>query len=874
MKSNEIRKTFIEFFENKGHKFVPSSPVIPFNDPTLLFTNAGMNQFKDIFLGLETRDYKRAANTQKCMRVSGKHNDLEEVGVDTYHHTFFEMLGNWSFGDYYKKEAIEWAWELLTEVWKLPKDKLYATVYYKDNEAKEYWKQVTDIRHEHILKFDEKDNFWEMGETGPCGPCSEIHMDLGPEHCDKQHVKGHRCQVNGSCARFIELWNLVFIQYNREGDGSLVELPAKHVDTGMGFERLVAVLQNKHSNYASDLFVPIILKINELTGIDYPGKDDGVAHRVIADHIRALTFAISDGTLPSNEGRGYVLRRLLRRAARFGRTLGMHRPFIHKIVPEVVDGMGEAFPEIKENYQYVSKVIKSEEESFNHTLDRGIDIFDKVIHILRKKGKKRIPGSEAFKLYDTYGFPLDLTQLMARETGFSVDTEGFEKEMQLQRQRAREASVRTYEPSIASENWQVITKGPDSEFVGYTELETEAQIRGIKQDNDRLFITLDKTPFYGESGGQVGDQGELIGENFKLKIEDTLKIGDKIILVGRNRLPVKSLNQKVKAKVNQRLRLATARNHTATHLLQASLRRVLGNHVHQSGSLVAPDRLRFDLTHFDRITESQLEEIERLVNEKIWENLPVQKSHTSFDEAKAMGAMALFGEKYGDIVRVVKINDYSTELCGGTHLDATGEIGSFRIISESSVAAGIRRIEAVTGEAAYAQVRSERKILETTRCLLNCKPGEVSEKLKQILHERKLLEKELSELRSRVSRSNITELIRNAVRVDTFRLAISKVETDSTDTLKEIADALREGLGSGVGVLGAIINSKLTFICVVTDDLIKQKNLKAGNIVRQVAQIAGGSGGGRPHIALAGGKDVSRLDEALQGVKEIVAKMV
>lgn len=874
MKSKEIRNTFINFFKEKGHKFVPSSPVIPFKDPTLLFTNAGMNQFKDIFLGLETRDYKRVVNSQKCMRVSGKHNDLEEVGVDTCHHTLFEMLGNWSFGDYYKKEAIEWAWQLLTDIFKLPKDKLYATVYYKDDEAKKYWEQVTDIRHDHILKFDEKENFWEMGETGPCGPCSEISIDLGPERCDKQHIKGHRCEVNGECERFIELWNLVFIQYNREKDKSLVELPAKHVDTGLGFERLVAVLQNVDSNYATDLFVPIINKISELTGIEYPGKDNGVAHKVIADHIRALTFTISDGVLPSNEGRGYVLRRILRRAARFGRSLEMHEPFIYKIVPTVVDVMGDAYPEIKEKHQYVSMVIKAEEESFNNTLDRGIDIFDKLIASLKKQGKKQIPGSEAFKLYDTYGFPLDLTQLMAREIGVTVDEKGFKKHMETQRQRAREAGVRIYEAAHLLEDWHTLTTGTDSGFVGYDQSEIEANIRGIKQDKGTLLITLDKTPFYGESGGQVGDQGEIIGDNFIIKIEDTLRVANKIIHLGKNQLPAKIQNPKVIARVNQQLRLAIARNHTATHLLQAALRQVLGEHVHQSGSLVAPDRLRFDLTHFDRITESQIEQIERLVNEKLWENLPVQKFHTSYDKARTMGAMALFGEKYGDTVRIIKIGDYSTELCGGTHLETTGQIGSFRIISESSVAAGIRRIEAITGEAAYLQSVKERKILESATSLLSCKPDEISAKIEQLIQDRKLFEKKLRELRTQISRSNIIELVHNAVPVDNFRLAISKVETDSADTLKEMADTLREELRSGVGVLGTIINSKLTFVCVVTEDLIKQKKMKAGDIVRQVAQITGGSGGGRPHLALAGGKDISRLDEALRAAKRIVEKMI
>ncbi|MBN1351278.1 alanine--tRNA ligase [candidate division KSB1 bacterium] len=874
MKSNEIRNTFIRFFESKGHRFVPSSPVIPYNDPTLLFTNAGMNQFKNIFLGHETRAYTRVANSQKCMRVSGKHNDLEEVGVDTYHHTFFEMLGNWSFGDYYKKEAIQWAWELLTGIWKLPKDKLYATIYLDDDQAGEYWKQVTDIRHNHILKFGEKDNFWEMGETGPCGPCSEIHIDLGPERCDKTADKNHVCAVNAGCARYIELWNLVFIQFNREKDGSLVELPAKHVDTGMGFERVVAVLQNVDSNYGTDLFVPIIEKIGDLTNQKFRHNNDGVAHRVIADHIRALTFTIADGALPSNEGRGYVLRRLLRRAARFGRTLGMHEPFIYKIVPTVVGVMGEAFPEIKEKSKYVSMVIKAEEESFNNTLDRGIEIFDKLVDSLKTRGKAQLPGADAFKLYDTYGFPLDLTQLMAREAGFTVDEHGFTREMDKQRQRSRDVGIREYEPGRLLEDWQIVTKGKDSEFIGYDHLESRGTIRGFKQEGDRLFITLDKTPFYGESGGQVGDKGQLIGSDFTLDVIDTLKTAEKIIHVSKSEFPFKPGEMILKAAVDGKLRMATARNHTATHLLQAALRQVLGEHVHQSGSMVSPERLRFDLTHFERITESQLEAIERLVNENIWQNIPVEKFVTSFDDAKSMGAMALFGEKYGDNVRVVKIDDYSTELCGGTHLDTTGQIGAFRIVSESSVAAGIRRIEAITGEVAYRLGSQDRKILDSAKSLLNCKSDEIPEKIEQMMRERKRLEKEIGEIRSQQSRTDISEFVRSAIQVDNFKLAVSKIDAPSVDALKAFADALREEIKSGVGVLGAVIDNKLSFICVVTDDLIRQKKLKAGDIVREVAKITGGSGGGRPHMALAGGRDISRLNEALQGAKAIVEKMI
>ena len=799
MTSKEIRNSFIEFFRKYDHKFVPSSPVVPYDDPTLLFTNAGMNQFKNIFLGIEKRDYTRAANTQKCIRVSGKHNDLEEVGKDTYHHTFFEMLGNWSFGDYYKREAIQWAWELLTEVWKLPKDKLYATVYREDDEAEELWREVTDIDPKHIFRFDEKDNFWEMGEIGPCGPCSEIHIDLGPDACDKKHIEGHKCQVNGGCARFIELWNLVFIQYNREEDGTLKELPQKHVDTGMGFERVVAVLQNVRSNYDTDIFKPIINRIAELSGQDYQDGSEGVAHRVIADHVRALTFAIADGALPSNEGRGYVLRRILRRAARFARTLDLHEPVIYKLVPTVVDIMGDAFPEIKEKHQYISMVIKSEEESFGNTLDRGIDLFEKLVSNYQKKGITKIEGKEAFRLYDTYGFPLDLTQLMAEEKGMIVDENGFNQEMEQQRERARLAGKWDYGIEVNWDEWESPTQGSDSEFVGYQILETESQIRLFKKERDHVYLVLDKTPFYAEAGGQVGDVGEISGEGFLLSVKDTVRQGEKIIHIAKGDFPNQLTSPVVKARVKRDKRLSTARNHTATHLLQAALRKVLGAHVHQSGSLVSPFRLRFDLTHFERISLAQLNEIEQIVNQKILENIPVEPYETSFEEAKKMGAMALFGEKYGDVVRVVKINDFSLELCGGTHVQNTGQIGLFRIEAESSVAAGIRRIEAVTGEEAYRKMIEERKIIRSISEVFNAPVEELQNRLQALIEQNKTLEKELQKIRLKSSSQNVDQWIENAKDVDGFRLVVTSVKPGSVDELKQIGDVLREKLKSGIG---------------------------------------------------------------------------
>lgn len=871
MTSHQIRKQFFDFFKKKQHKYVPSSSVVPLDDPTLLFSNAGMNQFKNIFLGLEKRDYNRAANSQKCIRVSGKHNDLEEVGRDTYHHTFFEMLGNWSFGDYYKKEAILWAWELLTDIWKLPKDKLYATVYQDDVEAENLWKALTDIAPTQVLRFGAKDNFWEMGDTGPCGPCSEIHIDLGPERCDKQQVPDHECAVNGDCGRYIELWNLVFIQYNRETDGSLNELSAKHVDTGMGFERIVSVLQNTDSNYSTDLFVPIIKHIDELTGISSANADaDGVAQRVIADHIRALTVAITDGGLPSNEGRGYVLRRILRRAARFGRTLGMHEPFIFKLVPTVVEILGEAFPEIKEKHQYVSMVVKAEEESFNNTLDRGLDIFERLTQQLKANKQHEISGKEAFKLFDTFGFPLDLTELMAGEKEMTVDVAGFQQEMETQRQRARDAGKWEYKTDAALENWTEVTAGAASKFVGFESLETESEIREINQQGDKLFLTLSQTPFYAESGGQVGDVGKIIGKNFTLHIENTIKIGNRIVHVTAGKISLEQLNPVVTARVETLVRTATARNHTATHLLQSALRKVLGKHVHQSGSLVTPDRLRFDLTHFERITTAQIEEIENDVNSAIRDNLTVEHFSTNFKSAQKMGAMALFGEKYGDDVRVVKIADYSRELCGGTHLKQTGQIGYFRILSESSVAAGIRRIEAATGHVAGEIIRNEHRLINSLREVLNTPIDAITEKVSALIDERKQLEKEIRQIRASNAQGQIQAFVSQAKLLAGFKVVSTTVEAKSVNDLKQMGDQLRQELKSGVGVLGAIINEKLNFICVVTEDLIKNRKLNAGKIVRQVAQVAGGSGGGKPHLALAGGKDVKLMKKALGAVNKIV----
>ena len=876
--SKEIRNEFIEFFKKYDHTFVPSSPVIPIDDPTLLFTNAGMNQFKDVFLGIGSRPYKRAVNSQKCIRVSGKHNDLEEVGHDTYHHTFFEMLGNWSFGDYFKREAIQWAWELLTEVWKLPKDKLWATVFEGDSgeqlkpdeEAERLWKEVTDINPSQVLHFGKKDNFWEMGDTGPCGPCSEIHIDLGPERCDRQNDSDHVCQVNGDCARFIELWNLVFIQFNRDENGVLTPLPDKHVDTGMGFERIVAVLQGVASNYDTDLFRPILSHIGQLVGVDYDraNREQQVAFRVIADHVRMLTFAITDGALPGNEGRGYVLRRILRRAARYARKLNIHEPFIYQLVPTVVEIMGEAFPEVQDKYAHVREVIRSEEQSFNKTLDRGIEIFESIAARLKAEGKDRIPGEDAFRLYDTYGFPLDLTRIMAEEKGLRVDEAGFQQAMAAQRERARKATRFTLTVTQADE-WVTVTPVEKSSiFLGYETLEAESTIVKYARQGERLQVVLAETPFYAEAGGQLGDRGKIVGKDFELEVIDTQKEGDEIVHLCRAPDELEITDAHVWARVDKQWRLPTMYNHTATHLLHAALRRVLGEHVTQAGSLVAPDRLRFDFTHFKKIERQQLEEIEWMVNQKIQEDLPVEVLFTQFEKARKMGAMALFGEKYSDWVRVIVIGDFSKELCGGTHVRHTGQIGTFIITQETSIASGVRRVEALTGPKAVAFVQQSRDVVFDLDQLLNVATEELPHKIKQILEENRRLEKELQKLRVGQILNRVEDLLAHSQKIGDVKLIVEQFQDQKMELLKQLGDRIRQ---KGKNVVGFFINrgnGRVNFVCVVTDDLIKQRGLKAGELVKEAARIAGGGGGGRPHLATAGAKQPEKIPEVIQFVKK------
>ena len=870
MTSKEIRETFLRYFEERGHRRVHSAPLMP-DDPTLLFTNAGMNQFKGIFLGRETREYTRATSAQKCMRVGGKHNDLDDVGKDTYHHTLFEMLGNWSFGDYYKKEAIEFAWEFLTRNMGLPGDRLWATVYLDDDEAETLWKQVTPIDPERIRRFGEKDNFWQPGDTGPCGPCSEIHLDLGPEYgCGRPDCEPNcpHCEA-GHVARYMELWNLVFIQFDRNEAGELTELPAKHVDTGLGFERVCAITQGVDSDYDTDLFRPILREIEEITGRSYDeGSDeDRVAFQVLSDHIRPLTFSIADGILPSNEGRGYVLRRILRRAARYGRVLGMHEPFVYRLTSPVVDVMGEAYPEVMQGCAHASLVIKAEEEGFGRTLDRGIEIFE------RTSEGGDISGEDAFRLYDTYGFPLDLTQLMAEEKGLSVDIDGFEREMAAQRERARQASQFVEETESGVE-WIILQ--PDrthSTFVGYEITDADAEVVQYRVMDTEAELVLDVTPFYAAAGGQVGDTGEITGEGVRFEVTDTIRSEDAIAHRGRfMEGDAENLRSPVRAQVDARRRAAIARNHTATHLLHHALRQVLGEHARQSGSLVAPDRLRFDFTHFAAMTQKERARVEDLVNERIRENSPVFTLERSLDEAKAMGAIALFGEKYGEQVRTVQVDEYSLELCGGTHIHATGGIGHFILLSEGAIAAGIRRVEALTGEAADAFVRQERNALSEIAGRLNVPPTEIQERIDGLLARTRELERELERARKMRSGSEVDDLIRNAETVAGIKIVTGRMDVPSGEALRDLGDMLRTRLGTGVAVVGSVAGGKVSIIAVVTDDLIRGRSLKAGDIVKDVARIVGGGGGGRPHLAQAGGRDPEKLGEALAKVKDIVTE--
>jgi len=861
--STRVRSDFLEFFAEREHTVVPSSPVVPRADPTLLFTNAGMNQFKDVFLGENARPYRRAASSQKCLRVSGKHNDLEVVGRDTYHHTFFEMLGNWSFGDYYKREAIRWAWELLTGVWKLPAESLYATVFEGDEqvpfdeEAWEYWHSETDIPRAQILKFGHRDNFWEMGETGPCGPCSEIHIDRGEAFGE---LDPRTCFVNMDSDRFIELWNLVFIQYHRGPDGELTALPQKHVDTGAGFERICAVLQNVVSNYDTDVFQPLIQRVAQLSGVGY-SEQGGTAHRVIADHVRAMYFAVTDGASPSNEGRGYVVRRLLRRAARFGRELGLKGPFMGELVQVLAETMGEVFPELRAKQAHVSHVLRGEELSFGRTLDRGLERFGELRDDLRAKGRILIPGADAFRLYDTYGFPLDLTQQMAAEHGLEVDGEGFEREMLVQRETSRSARRDTAEDRRGP--WQEVRAG-SSTFVGYETLDTVTGVlRWRELGDDELELVLEQTPFYGESGGQVGDRGRIRGENWEMVVRNTVTEDGPHLHQGRVEGEFNPEGP-VSARVEHDLRRATERNHTATHLLHKALRIVLGDHVQQEGSLVEPGRLRFDFSHPQGLDLSEIERVERLVNEQVLENTRVSSFESTYDAALEQGVTALFGEKYGDRVRVIQVGEYSSELCGGTHLSSTGQVGAFSVISEGGVAAGIRRIEAVTGTQALLLNQRRRRSLEQVRDLLGSHGSDETEKLGKTLAEKRELSREIDRLKNRLAGLEVDAALASAEEIAGVALLALQVDGADMDQLKGMCDHLRDAGREVVALLASVNDGKPLLAAMVSKECIEHCGLVASELVKAVAPLIEGGGGGRRHLATAGGKDPAGIPRALE----------
>ncbi|NQW30058.1 MAG: alanine--tRNA ligase [Ignavibacteria bacterium] len=839
MTSSEIRSSFLEFFEKRGHRVVPSAPVIPHGDPTLLFTNAGMNQFKDVFLGQGERPYTRAVDTQKCIRVSGKHNDLEEVGYDTYHHTFFEMLGNWSFGDYFKEEAIAWSWELLTEVWKLPANRLHATVFRTDDEAYDIWRKY--LPEGQIHRFDEKDNFWEMGETGPCGPCSEIHFDNTP------NLSGATL-VNKGVPEVIEIWNNVFIQYNRLADGSLEDLPSKHVDTGMGFERITAVMQNKTSNYDTDVFQPIINLTEELSGRKYQTSltnPDGIAMRVIADHVRTLCFAIADGAIPGNEGRGYVLRRILRRAARYAKNLGLHEAVLYKHVAVVVKTMGGVFPELIEHQQLIERVIRAEEDSFLATLERGLARFEQLTGEV-------ISGDVAFELYDTFGFPLDLTQLLAKERGMSVDDARFDVCLAEQRARSR-AARKSNNVSVEANNISVL-----SHFDGYNNTSTISEILYLSENE----IVLAETPFYVEMGGQVSDTGVITIAGMEYAVEGMRKAGQAIVHV-LDSSPDASIGDSVVAKVDVARRREINREHSATHLLHEALREVLGTHVQQSGSLVAPNHLRFDFSHFEKISDSEIDAIENIVNEKIFQSIDVRTEELSIDVARTIPKVKMFfGDKYSDMVRVVFIDEkFSVELCGGTHVRNTSEIGLFKIISESSIASGVRRIEAIAGRNIDGYIKQ-----------LGARIIQGESELEAMTDRLRGLEKQIAASQTTELKSAIPEMIKNATKYEDYLLASARMSVPSLDQLKELGDDLRLQLKSGgIGVLAAVIEDKAQLVCVVTDDLVSK--YPAGKIVGALAKLMGGGGGGKPHLATAGGKDVSKLDQVLASINDVISEI-
>jgi len=881
MTSSEIRETFLGYFERNGHTRVASSPVIPWGDPTLLFTNAGMNQFKDVFLGNEKREYVRATTCQKCIRAGGKHNDLDEVGRTTRHGTFLEMLGNFSFGDYFKEGAITYAWELMTGELGFDPDELLVSVYSDDEEALKIWRDVIGVPENRILRFGnieegDEENFWSMGPTGPCGPCSEIYIDRGPEYGPDDPYEA----IEADSPRFLELWNLVFMQFNRDESGGMTPLPKPSIDTGLGLERVAMVKQGKENIFETDILGTLVRHVEEMTGKTYT-EETGMPFRVAADHVRTLTFAIADGAVPSNEGRGYVLRRILRRGSRYLRELDVHEPMLYRLVDDVVNLMGDAYPEITERADYIAMVIKGEEERFLRTLDQGVELCERVVEGDRRSGGRVIGGEDAFRLYDTYGFPVDLTRIMAEEQGMTVDMAGFEKAMEDQRRRAREAS--SFEMVKEDEvPWVKVADGvaDGTEFVGYEHDTAEARLLRYRKTGGNVYeLVFDRTPFYALSGGQASDTGTISTTDGTVlmritDVYDAPGIGRVHVGGAEEGFSPESLGGKTAVlAIDAGKRRDTERNHSSTHLLQAALQRVLGKHVRQSGSAVDDERLRFDFNHFAAMTREEMDAVEETVNRWIIENLPVTVLETTLEEARKAGAMSLFDEKYGETVRMVKMGDVSAELCGGTHVSSTGRIGLFRIVSESSVAAGIRRIEAVTGMRAYFLAREERRIVSELCRRLNAAPEEVCGRVDALAGRVRELEKEVKRLRTQEAFTG-DDLVSGAMEVKGVRVAFGKVDAADADELKSAADVIRGKLKSGVGVLGASINGKVAVVVIVTDDLIRERSLKAGDIVKKIAEKVGGSGGGRPHLAMAGGRDPSKLDEALEAAPAVVEEFL
>jgi alanyl-tRNA synthetase len=877
MTSSQIRQQFLDFFKSKGHVIIPSAPIVVKNDPTLMFTNAGMNQFKDYFLGNKQPVNKRVADTQKCLRVSGKHNDLEEVGVDTYHHTMFEMLGNWSFGDYFKKEAIEWSWQLLTGVYNIPKDRLYITVFGgddaeklpKDDEAANEWKKY--LPEDRILLFGRKDNFWEMGDTGPCGPCTEIHVDCRPDE-ERKKLDGKKL-VNTDNPQVIEIWNNVFIQFNRLKDGSLESLPAKHVDTGMGFERLVRVLQNKTSNYDTDVFTGLIEATEKLTAKKYTNTDNkqDIAFRVIADHIRAIGFTIADGQLPSNTGAGYVIRRILRRAVRYYFSyLDYKQPLLCQLMPLLAHQFENVFPELQKQIDFVSKVVKEEEEAFLRTLDKGLKRIDEIITSSSTTTTTTIRGSDAFELYDTYGFPIDLTRLIASENKLKVDEKGFESEMQQQKNRSRAATA------IDTEDWIVLKDSATNTFVGYDTLETKTKVlkyRKVKAKGKESYqIVLEATPFYAESGGQVGDTGEIVVNGEKIKVANTKRENDLIIHFTES-IPA-DVSGEVIATVDTKKRRNTAWHHTATHLLHAALRKVLGTHVTQKGSLVNAEHLRFDFSHFAKVTEEEIAEVEELVNEKIRDNIPVVIKYMPKEEALKLGAMALFGEKYGDTVRVVIIDpNYSLELCGGTHVGATGDIGFFKITNETAVAAGVRRIEAVCGKLAEDYVNQKIKIVEALQAQLK-NPKDLSKAVEQLIEDRNEFQKTTEKLQRLQAQASVDRIVLKRQKINHLDFYIDILVDADINLIKMICSELRiKDTERSVALLIGKKDGKINVLVALSDDLVKAGQYDANKIVKEkIAPMINGGGGGQKFLATASGSDSANIDRLVDQFKEILNK--